>query len=215
MLINATIEKLQALSLGGMARALTEQLERPEYAELSFEERLGLLVDREATDRENRRLARQLKAARLRSDAVIEDLDLKAPRGLDRATVLGLAEGHWVAAHPGGSGDEDVAVGIDPVALGERQHGRAVEPSRRPQVEVLDDRIAAQPSGLQLAGEAAVLAVGGLAVDEQAEPLLEGEPGVGGGLELLGEGTGHAAQAQGLELLDRRVDEHRLLRSHS
>ena len=99
MLINATIEKLQDLALGGMARALTEQLERPEYAELSFEERLGLLVDREASDRENRRLARRLKAARLRSDAVIEDLDLRTPRGLDRATVLSLAESHWVAAH--------------------------------------------------------------------------------------------------------------------
>jgi len=99
MLINATIEKLQALSLGGMARALEEQLERPDYAGLSFEERLGLLVDREATDRENRRLARQLKAARLRSDAVIEDLDLRTPRGLDRSTVLSLAESHWVDAH--------------------------------------------------------------------------------------------------------------------
>jgi DNA replication protein DnaC len=99
MLINVTLDKLQALSLGGMARALEEQLESPGYAELSFEERLGLLVDREATDRENRRLARRLKAAKLRSDAVIEDLDLKAPRGLDRATVLGLAESHWVAAH--------------------------------------------------------------------------------------------------------------------
>jgi DNA replication protein DnaC len=65
----------------------------------SFEERLGLLVDREMQDRENRRLARHLRAARLRSDAVIEDLDLRGPRGLDRATVLGLAEGHWVTAH--------------------------------------------------------------------------------------------------------------------
>ena len=99
MLITPTIEKLQALSLGGMARALAEQLGRPDYAGLSFEERLGLLVDREAQDRENRRLARHLKAARLRSDAVIEDLDLRAPRGLDRATVLALAESHWVAAH--------------------------------------------------------------------------------------------------------------------
>jgi DNA replication protein DnaC len=99
MLITPTIEKLQALSLGGMARALTEQLERPDYAELSFEERLGLLVDREMQDRENRRLVRRLKAAKLRSDAVIEDLDLRTPRGLDRATVLSLAESHWVAAH--------------------------------------------------------------------------------------------------------------------
>ena len=70
MLINATIDKLQAMSLGGMARALEEQLASAGHAELSFEERLGLLVDREEQDRENRRLARRLKAARLRSDAV-------------------------------------------------------------------------------------------------------------------------------------------------
>jgi len=99
MLITPTIDKLHALSLGGMARALAEQLERPDYAQLSFEERLGLLVDREAQDRENRRLTRHLKTARLRSDAVIEDLDLRGPRGLDRATILSLAEGHWVTAH--------------------------------------------------------------------------------------------------------------------
>jgi DNA replication protein DnaC len=99
MLVTPTIDKLHAMALSGMARALADQLERPEYADLSFEERLGLLVDREAQDRENRRLARHLKAARLRSDAVIEDLDLRGPRGLDRATMLGLAEGHWVTTH--------------------------------------------------------------------------------------------------------------------
>jgi len=99
MLINVTLDKLGALSLGGMARAFEEQLESPGYAELSFEERLGLLVDREAQDRENRRLARRLKAAKLRSDAVIEDLDFRAPRGLDRSTILSLAESHWVDAH--------------------------------------------------------------------------------------------------------------------
>jgi DNA replication protein DnaC len=99
MLINATIEKLQDLALGGMARAFEEQLASPGYAELSFEERLGLLVDREAQDRENRRLARRLKAARLRSEAAIEDLDFRTPRGLDRATVLSLAESHWVDTH--------------------------------------------------------------------------------------------------------------------
>lgn len=99
MLITPTIDKLHAMALSGMARALAEQLERPAYADLSFEERLGLLVDREMQDRENRRLTRHLKAARLRSDAVIEDLDLRGSRGLDRSTVLGLAEGHWVTAH--------------------------------------------------------------------------------------------------------------------
>jgi DNA replication protein DnaC len=99
VLVSQTIDKLQALSLGGMARALAEQLERPDYAALSFEERLGLLVDREAQDRENRRLARHLKAARLRSDAVVEDLDFRGSRGLDRGTILALAEAHWVSAH--------------------------------------------------------------------------------------------------------------------
>ena len=99
MLITPTIDKLHALALAGMARALADQLERLDYAALSFEERLGLLVDREMQDRENRRLARHLKAARLRSEAAIEDLDLRGPRGLDRSTVLGLAEGHWVSAH--------------------------------------------------------------------------------------------------------------------
>ena len=99
MLINVTLDKLQALALGGMARALSEQLESPAYAELSFEERLGLLVDRETQDRDNRRLARHLKAAKLRSDAVIEELDLRTPRGLDRGTILSLAESHWVTSH--------------------------------------------------------------------------------------------------------------------
>ena len=99
MLVTQTIDKLNALSLGGMARALAEQLERPDYAALTFEERLGLLVDREAQDRENRRLARHLKAARLRSDAVVEDLDFRGSRGLDRGSILALAESHWVDVH--------------------------------------------------------------------------------------------------------------------
>lgn len=99
MLSNATLDKLRAMSLGGMARAFEEQLGSAGYAELGFEERLGLLVDREEQDRENRRLARRLKAARLRSEAVIEDVDFRVPRGLDRATVLSLAESHWVASH--------------------------------------------------------------------------------------------------------------------
>lgn len=99
MLTNATLEKLQALNLSGMARAFAEQLERPDYGALTFEQRLGLLVDREAQDRDNRRLERHLRAARLRVNAAIEDLDFGHPRGLDRALVLTLAEAHWVAAH--------------------------------------------------------------------------------------------------------------------
>lgn len=99
MLTNATMNKLVALSLTGMAAALKEQLERADYGALAFEDRLGLLVDREALDRENRRLERNLKAAKLRTSASIEDLDLRRPRGLDRAVVLSLADAQWVRAH--------------------------------------------------------------------------------------------------------------------
>ena len=99
MLTGPTLEKLHALNLGGMARALLEQRETPAYTELSFEDRLGLLVDREATERENRRLERHLRAAKLRVAASVEDIDFRAPRGLDRSVVLDLAQARWVAAH--------------------------------------------------------------------------------------------------------------------
>ena len=99
MLITPTLDKLRALNLLGMARALGEQLERPDYQALSFEERLGLLVDRETQDRDNRRLERHLKAAKLRSTACIEDIDFRHPRGLDRSLLLTLATAQWVRAH--------------------------------------------------------------------------------------------------------------------
>ena len=75
MLTGPTLDKLITLNLGGMARALAEQRESPAYAELPFEDRLGLLVDREATDRENRRLERYLRAAKLRVAASVEDIE--------------------------------------------------------------------------------------------------------------------------------------------
>lgn len=99
MLTNPTMNKLVALSLTGMAAALKDQLERADYGSLAFEDRLGLLVDREATERENRRLERNLKAAKLRMTASIEDLDLHRPRGLDRSVMLALADAQWVRAH--------------------------------------------------------------------------------------------------------------------
>jgi DNA replication protein DnaC len=97
MLTTPTLDKLHALNLGGMARAFVEQQAQADYAALSFEERLGLLVDREAQDRDNRRLERNLRAARLRTSASIEDLDFHLPRGLDRALIRELAGAGWVA----------------------------------------------------------------------------------------------------------------------
>jgi DNA replication protein DnaC len=96
MLLHPTLEKLQALNLTGMLRALQEQLRTPECGQLSFEERLGLLVDCEATERENRRLAIRLGKARLRQQAVLEDVDFRHPRGLDRSLMLSLASCQWV-----------------------------------------------------------------------------------------------------------------------
>jgi DNA replication protein DnaC len=99
MLTNATLDGLHALRLPGMVRGLLEQREHPDYASLSFEERLALLVDRELTERRNRKLERGLKAARLRVPATIEDVDFRRHRGLERAQILTLAESHWVDAH--------------------------------------------------------------------------------------------------------------------
>ena len=84
MLIHPIIDKLRTLRLNAMALTLEEQLHMDDIESLSFEERLGLLVDREASDRENRRLKTRLKKARLRQNACIEDIDFRHPRGLDK-----------------------------------------------------------------------------------------------------------------------------------
>jgi DNA replication protein DnaC len=98
MLINQTLDKLDALGLFGMALGLREQLESSQYLSLSFDERFGLLVDREAEARDSRRLALRLKAAKLRQEATVEDIDFRAPRGLDKSLILNLAQAGWVAA---------------------------------------------------------------------------------------------------------------------
>lgn len=97
MLTHPTQERLLALGLTGMANALEEQGRQPDVAALSFEERFALLVDREAIERENKRLVSRLKFAGLRQNATIEDLDTKAVRGLDKALFAKLAAGDWIA----------------------------------------------------------------------------------------------------------------------
>jgi DNA replication protein DnaC len=99
VLTNTTLEGLHTLKLPGMARGLLEQREHPDYDALGFEERLSMLLDRELTDRANRRLDRMLKAAHLRLSASVEGIDYSRPRGLERAQILSLAESHWVASH--------------------------------------------------------------------------------------------------------------------
>jgi len=99
MLRHATLEQLQELRLHGMAQAFEEQLQMPELEELSFEERLGLLVEREATERASRRLTSRLRRAKLREQAAIEDIDWRARRGLDKRQILTLASCRWIADH--------------------------------------------------------------------------------------------------------------------
>jgi DNA replication protein DnaC len=99
MLIHPTVERLRALGLAAMADAFIELQNAPDAAELTREDWLGLLVDREATSRENKRLARRLREARLRQSAAVEDVDFRAHRGLDRALFLKLATCQWIRDH--------------------------------------------------------------------------------------------------------------------
>ena len=82
MLTHPTVDKLHQLRCAGMAKALAEQLGSPEVEALSFEERLGLIVDRELTERASRQLTNRLRRARLRHAACMEDIDFRQPRGL-------------------------------------------------------------------------------------------------------------------------------------
>jgi len=99
MLTHPTLDKLQALRLTGMVKGLEEQLQMTGLEELGFAERLGLLVDREMTERESRRLKDRLAKARLRQSAAVEDVDLRTPRGLDRPLFLALCSCRWVSEH--------------------------------------------------------------------------------------------------------------------
>jgi len=96
MLIEQTLEKMNAMKLSGMADTLRQQRGSPEHTKLSFDERLGLLVDAEWTQREQRKLSKRLRAAKLRYQASVENIDFKHPRGLDRQQVLSLANGGFV-----------------------------------------------------------------------------------------------------------------------
>ncbi|MGH9057990.1 MAG: IS21-like element helper ATPase IstB [Acidimicrobiales bacterium] len=125
MLTNPTIEGLYALKCPAMAAGLVEQSESASYAGLPFEERLGMLVDKELTEREDRRLGRYRKQAKLRTDAMVEDIDFRRQRGLDRSMILSLAEGAWVKSHhnvavvgPTGVGKTFVACALANAAIG-------------------------------------------------------------------------------------------------
>ena len=99
MLTHPTIEKLQALHLHAMATAFDQQRSSSQYAELSFEDRVGLLVETEWTAREQRKLTQRLRHAKLRYPASLEDIDFSTPRGLQRDVILTLGTGAWIRDH--------------------------------------------------------------------------------------------------------------------
>jgi DNA replication protein DnaC len=138
MLTHPTHDRLVALGLNGMAKALDEQQRQPDIAALTFEERLALLVDREATERENKRLVARLRFASLRQNAVVEDIDMKAPRGLDRPLFQKLVAGEWIDRHqnlliigPTGVGKSWIACALGHKAC---RHNRSVLYQRLPRL---------------------------------------------------------------------------------
>jgi DNA replication protein DnaC len=99
MLTQPIFDKLEQLRFYGMLKALEEQMQMPDIDKLGFEERLGLLLDREMTFREDRRLKTRLRKAKLKQNACVEDVDFRHPRKLDKTLFMGLADCRWLKEH--------------------------------------------------------------------------------------------------------------------
>lgn len=96
MLTIPTLAKLNELKLSGMSKSFEEQLRSDDYAQLSFEERVGIMVEREITERDNRRLSVRLRQAKLRHQACMEDIDYQIRRGLDKSLLKQLSLCGWI-----------------------------------------------------------------------------------------------------------------------
>jgi DNA replication protein DnaC len=99
MLNEQTFDQLYLMKLIGMAEGFKEQLEQPSLRDLSFEERFGMLVERQWTWKENKRLKRLLKDAKLKLQASLEDIDYRTPRGIEKSVILSLASCNWIRNH--------------------------------------------------------------------------------------------------------------------
>lgn len=138
MLTHPTLEKMKTMRLFGMAKAFEDQLQMTDIGDLSFEDRLGLLIDREENEKENRRLQTRLSKAKLAQSACVEDLDLTARRGLDRTLMVKLIACDWIGEQlnvivtgPTGTGKSYLAC-----ALGQKacREGYTVEYHRAPRL---------------------------------------------------------------------------------
>ncbi|MGY3347057.1 MULTISPECIES: IS21-like element helper ATPase IstB [unclassified Bradyrhizobium] len=159
MLNHPTHERLIELGLSGMAKAFEEQRRSPDLEALPFEDRIGLLVDREAAERDTRRLTTRLKLAALRQNACVEDVDLRTPRGIDRAVFAKLVSGDWIDRHenllltgPTGLGKSWLACALGhkacrdnrsfealALARGDGRYARLLKTLGRVQLLILDD----------------------------------------------------------------------------
>jgi DNA replication protein DnaC len=168
MLTYASLERLIALGLTGMARALEEQRQQIDLAALDFEEWLARMIDCEIIERENKRLATRLKFARLHQPAVVEDVNLNVSRGLDKALFAELVGGDWIGRHqnlliigPTGVGKSFVACALGQkacrdnrsvlyhrlprlfdtllLARGDRRYDRLLKTLARVELLILDD----------------------------------------------------------------------------
>lgn len=96
MLTIPIVDKMRELRLFGMLKAFEEQKSSTDYADLSFDERIGLMIDREITERENRRLTTRLQQARLRQQSCMENIDYRQSRGLDKSLMKSLSQCQWI-----------------------------------------------------------------------------------------------------------------------
>ena len=177
MLNHPTHERLAQLRLTGMAKALAEQAQTPEILNLTFEERLGLLVDRELTERHNRQTSSRLRRARLKQTAVAEDIDYRHPRGLDRAVFRCLLTGDWVRGHqnvlitgPTGVGKTYLACALADAAC---RQGFTALYQRLPRL--FEELTIARADGRYLKLMAALAKVDVLVLDDWGLAVLDGE----------------------------------------